>query len=84
MLVLSRRVGDSVVIGEDIVVTVLEVKGDVVRVGVDAPRHVAVRRQELLAELAESNRAAASPTPAAVDGLSQLVTRRQDSDDATS
>lgn len=76
MLVLSRRVGDSIVIGDDVVVTVLEVRGDVVRVGVDAPREVAVRRQELLAELADSNRAAASPDDAAVKGLSQLLSKR--------
>jgi len=73
MLVLSRRLGESVVIGDDIVVTVLEVRGDVVRIGVDAPREVQVRRQELLAEVAESNRAAASPDPEAVAGLSELV-----------
>lgn len=77
MLVLSRRVGDSVVIGDDVVVTVLEVRGDVVRIGVDAPRDVAVRRQELLAELAESNRAAASPSPGAVNDLSKLVSGRR-------
>ena len=76
MLVLSRRVGDSVVIGDDVVVTVLEIRGDVVRIGIDAPREVAVRRQELLAELADSNRAAASPDPAAVRDLSSLVSKR--------
>lgn len=76
MLVLSRRVGDSVVIGDDVVVTVLEIRGDVVRIGIDAPREVAVRRQELLAELADSNRAAASPDPAAVSNLSSLVSKR--------
>jgi carbon storage regulator len=73
MLVLSRRVGESVVIGDDVVVTVLEVRGDVVRVGVDAPRSVQVRRQELVAEVAESNRAAASPSVEAVKNLSRLV-----------
>ncbi len=73
MLVLSRRVGESIVIGDDVVVTVLEVRGDVVRVGVDAPRHVQVRRQELLVALEETNRAAASPSPDAVAGLSRLV-----------
>jgi carbon storage regulator len=76
MLVLSRRVGDSVIIGDDVVVTVLEIRGDVVRIGVDAPREVAVRRQELLAELADSNRAAASPSSAAVSDLSNLVSKR--------
>ncbi len=73
MLVLSRRVGESVVIGDDVTLTVLEVRGDVVRLGIDAPRHVAVRRAELLAELAESNRAAASPSADAVAGLSELI-----------
>ena len=63
MLVLSRRVGESVGVGDDIVATVLEVRGDVVRVGVDAPRSVQVSRQELLTALAETNRAAASPAP---------------------
>lgn len=77
MLVLSRRVGDSVVIGDDVVVTVLDIRGDVVRLGIDAPRDVAVRRQELLTELAESNRTAASPAPAAVDDLSKLVSERR-------
>jgi carbon storage regulator len=75
MLVLSRRMGESVVIGDDIVITVLEYRGDVVRIGVEAPRHVQVRRAELLAELAETNRAAASPGEGAVAGLSRLVSR---------
>jgi carbon storage regulator len=73
MLVLSRRVGESLVIGDEITITVLEQRGDVVRIGVDAPRHIQVRRQELLAEVAETNRAAASPAAGAVAGLSALV-----------
>jgi carbon storage regulator len=73
MLVLSRRLGESVVIGDDVVVTVLEIRGDVVRLGVDAPREVQVRRQELLAQVTESNRAAASPDEDAVAGLSRMV-----------
>lgn len=78
MLVLSRRLGESVVIGDDIVITVLEVRGDVVRVGVDAPRSVPVRRQELLEELAETNKSAASPDPAAVADLSKLARKPKD------
>ena len=81
MLVLSRRVGDSVVIGEDVVVTVLEIRGDVVRIGIDAPRDVAVRRSELLAELADSNRAAASPAADAVGELSHLISTRRRPDE---
>jgi carbon storage regulator len=75
MLVLSRRLGESIVIGDDVVITVLEVKGDVVRIGVDAPRSIQVRRQELLEEVAATNKAAVSPAPDAVAGLSRLVHR---------
>jgi carbon storage regulator len=73
VLVLSRRVGESVMIGEDVVVTVLEVRGDVVRIGVKAPREVQVHREEVWVELREANRAAASPSPDAVDALSRLL-----------
>lgn len=76
MLVLSRRVGESVVIGDDVVVTVLEVRGDVIRVGVDAPRSIAVHRSEILTALAESNRAAASPDESVVADLSRLLAPR--------
>lgn len=48
MLILTRRVGETVVIGEDIVVTVLSIKGNQVRIGVQAPKDVAVHREELL------------------------------------
>ncbi|MGH3444829.1 MAG: carbon storage regulator CsrA [Nocardioidaceae bacterium] len=82
MLVLSRRIGESIVIGDDVVVTVLEIRGDVVRVGVDAPREVQVRRAELLAEVAEANRGAASPTPGAVAGLSRLISGAKKPPDA--
>lgn len=77
MLVLSRRLGESLVIGDDIVISVLEVKGDVVRIGVDAPRSVQVRRKELLEEVAATNQSAASPTPTAVAGLSRIVGHRK-------
>lgn len=61
MLVLSRKVGESIVIGpEAIVVTVLEVRGDVVRIGIDAPRSVDVHRQEVWLEVQAANQAATS------------------------
>jgi carbon storage regulator len=78
MLVLSRRVGESVVIGDDVTITILEVRGDVVRVGIDAPRSVAVHRAELLEQLESSNREAASPSDDAVATLSQALKRRPD------
>ena len=77
MLVLSRRVGESVVVGEDVTITVLEVRGDVVRVGIQAPRSVAVNRAELLQELASKNRDAASPSEATVASLTQALRTRR-------
>lgn len=47
MLILTRRVGESVMIGDDITVTVLRVKGNQVRLGVNAPKSVSVQREEI-------------------------------------
>lgn len=71
MLVLTRRKNQSIVIGDDIVITVLEVKGDSIRLGITAPRDVQVYREELLAALSEANASAVlgedapAPAPAA-------------------
>jgi carbon storage regulator len=76
VLVLSRRAGESIVIGDDVVVTVLEVRGDVVRIGVDAPRSVRVHREEVYRELQAANEAAARAASGdAVDTLAALVRR---------
>jgi len=47
MLILTRRVGETLMIGDEVTVTVLGVKGNQVRIGVDAPKHVAVHREEI-------------------------------------
>jgi carbon storage regulator len=59
MLVLSRKKGESLRIGEDIVLTVMDVQGEQVRIGIDAPREVQVWRQELYEAVKESNALAA-------------------------
>lgn len=63
-------------IGDDITVTVLEVRGDVVRIGIDAPRSVAVHRAELLAEVADTNTEAASPSAETVASLTEALKTR--------
>jgi carbon storage regulator len=73
MLVLTRRPGESIMIGDDVVITVLEVRGDVVRLGINAPRTVQVHREEIYRELQAANRAAASPSDSAVEALSRLL-----------
>ena len=76
MLVLSRRAGESVVVGDDVTISILEVRGDVVRVGITAPRSVAVHRAELLEQLEKTNREAASPSEDAVASLSKAIQDR--------
>ena len=67
MLVLSRKPNQSIVISSDIIVTVIEVKGDQVRLGIKAPREVTIHRDEVAAEIKAANeaasRSAAVPMP---------------------
>lgn len=58
MLVLTRRVGEKVVIGNEIVIEVLSVSGEGVRLGITAPRETSVHRFEIFAEIQEANKAA--------------------------
>ncbi|MGY6499353.1 MAG: carbon storage regulator CsrA [Acidimicrobiales bacterium] len=60
MLVLSRRSNESIVINGDVVVTILEIRGDQVRIGIRAPRSVTVHREEVHAEIQRANQSAAS------------------------
>ena len=76
MLVLSRRPGESIMIGTDVVITVLEVSGETVRIGVRAPREIAVHREEVFLALQEANRAAVSPSGSDLSALGG--TRRPD------
>lgn len=58
MLILTRRVGETLKIGDDVNVTVLGVKGNQVRIGVDAPKHVSVHREEIYERIHKENQAA--------------------------
>ena len=58
MLILTRRVGESLMIGEGVTVTVLGVKGNQVRIGVDAPRDVAVHREEIFKRIHDGEKPA--------------------------
>ena len=73
MLVLSRRVGERLVIGDDIVVTVIEVRSDGVRLGIDAPREVRVHRAEVLEAVRAANVDAVAADDRTVASLQRLV-----------
>jgi len=60
MLVLSRKIGEQIIINDDIVVTVVSVKGNQVRLGFTAPLSVSIFREELLADSAETERRGAA------------------------
>lgn len=77
MLVLSRRVGERLVIGDDVVVTVIEVRNDGIRLGIDAPRHVRVHRAEVLEAVTRANEeAVAAAGDASADDLLRSLAPR--------
>lgn len=59
MLILTRRVGETLMVGDDVTVTVLGVKGNQVRIGVNAPKDVAVHREEIYERIKKEQAAAA-------------------------
>lgn len=72
MLIITRRPGEKVMIGDDVVVEVIEVSGSSVRIGIAAPKSVPVYREEIYTAVKEENTAAASADPAALpDDLPQ-------------
>ena len=73
MLVLSRKVGESIVIGDDVVVTILEIRGDLIRVGIDAPKSVKVHRSEVFEAIEAANKEAVAPTLEAMSEFASAI-----------
>lgn len=73
MLVLSRKIGQSLIIGNDIVVRLLEIRGQQVRLGVEAPSDVSVVREELHRVVAEANQEAVQTDESAIAALATAL-----------
>lgn len=73
MLILTRRAGETVIIGQDIAVTVLGVKGNQVRLGVRAPKDVAVHREEVSERIRQEGEKAGAPAENLEGPMSQMA-----------
>lgn len=75
MLVLTRKRDESIIIGDEIRVTVVEVRGDQVKIGIDAPRAIPVHREEVYKEILAENRRAALSADIDVTRLGGIIAK---------
>ncbi len=74
MLILSRKTDEKIKIGEDITLTIIEIRGDQVKIGVEAPKNVKVFRQEVFNAIKNENKSAAETTNVSgIDAITKLL-----------
>lgn len=78
MLVLTRKLGEGIIIGDDITITVVEMKGGNVRIGIDAPKDKKIYRQEIYSRIVEENRDASNWDMIDLDKISDNLTKRRE------
>jgi len=76
MLVLARKIDESIIIGDNIVVKVISIENGVVKLGIDAPKNISIIRDELIEEVKKNNIAAAKSVDETVlDSLSKILSK---------
>ena len=78
MLVLSRQRDETIMIGDEVEITVVDIRGDKVRLGITAPRHIQVHRKEVYEAIKRENQQAAKLNPTDVSGAVQEPQQRKD------
>ncbi|MGO9310822.1 MAG: carbon storage regulator CsrA [Spirochaetia bacterium] len=73
MLILARRIGESIMVGDQVEISVVDIKGDQVKLGIKAPSQIKVYRKEVYAAIQEENRAAAAASPKNLPVLDELL-----------
>ena len=77
MLILARRIGESIMVGDQVEISVVDIKGDQVKLGISAPSQVKVYRREVYAAIQEENRAAAAVAPRSLPHIDGLLEKKE-------
>ena len=80
MLILTRKLGETITIGDDIRITLMDIKGRTVRMGIEAPEHVSVHRQEVYLAIKEQNMKAADITGLTIEELEKHFQKQRSGD----
>ncbi|MDR9501490.1 MAG: carbon storage regulator CsrA [Desulfurivibrionaceae bacterium] len=76
MLILARKIGEAIKIADEITITVMEIKGGQVKIGVDAPPHITIHRSEVYNRISEENKKAAQEAPLDLSSLATTLKNR--------
>lgn len=78
MLVLTRKIDESIIIGDNIKITIVDVRNDQVKLGISAPREIPVHREEVYREIQEENRRAATQPDKDLSEITKLLFKNDD------
>ncbi|MBF0280158.1 MAG: carbon storage regulator CsrA [SAR324 cluster bacterium] len=77
MLILTRKPSESITIGDDIKIQVIEIKGKQVRLGIEAPKNYVIHREEVYIRIQEENKLAAEKSPVSLKGITDFFQKKK-------